>query len=179
MSKSLGNVIDPVDYIEAYGVDAIRYYLLRYIPSNNDGDFSLDRFEEVYQSDLANNLGNLVSRVSAMLVKYNDGVYQPSEVINSLGLEGLMAGFRFDRCLELIFAKLDSLNVAIDTNKPWQLVKTNEIKATEFLSKMASELVAVADILEPYLPESARKIKKTFNAGSVDSSVGILFPRID
>ncbi len=179
MSKTLGNVIDPVDYVESYGVDALRYYLLRYIPSNNDGDFSLDRFEEVYNADLANNLGNLVSRVSAMLVKYNEGKYVIITPKTELDISGLVAEFRFDKCLEQIFARLDSLNVAIDTNKPWELAKTSPAKALEFLSAMAGELTQVANALAPFLPATSQKILAVFDNGNIAPAKEVLFPRID
>ena len=179
MSKSLGNVIDPVDYANSYGVDALRYYLLRFIPSYNDGDFSLDRFEEVYNADLANNLGNLVSRVAAMLVKYNDGKYDIVSPKTEIDISGLVAEFRFDKCLEQIFARLDSLNVAIDTNKPWEIAKTNPAKAVEFLSAMAGELAQVAIALAPFLPETSQKISAVFDDGKIEPSPQVLFPRID
>ena len=179
MSKSLGNVIDPVDYANSYGVDALRYYLLRFIPSYNDGDFSLDRFEEVYNTDLANNLGNLVSRVAAMLVKYNDGKYDIVSPKTEIDISGLVAEFRFDKCLEQIFARLDSLNVAIDNAKPWEIAKTNPAKAVEFLSAMAGELTQVASALAPFLPETSQKILAVFDNGKIAPSPQVLFPRID
>jgi methionyl-tRNA synthetase len=90
-----------------------------------------------------------------------------------------VAEFRFDKCLEQIFARLDSLNVAIDTAKPWELAKTNPVKAVEFLSAMAGELTQVASALVPFLPETSQKISVVFNAGKIVPSPQVLFPRID
>lgn len=179
MSKSLGNVIDPVDFVEKYGVDPVRYYLLRYIPSYNDGDFSKEKFEEVYQSDLANNLGNLVSRVAAMINKYSDGIYDSKKVENDLGLEDLMDDFKFDKALEQIFSKLDSLNVAIEQFKPWEVAKTDLGSTKDFLSGVACEVIDLANELKAFLPETAEKILNVFKDGKVTSDVHPLFPRLD
>jgi methionyl-tRNA synthetase len=179
MSKSLGNVIDPVDFVEKYGVEPVRYYLLRYIPSYNDGDFSTEKFEEVYQSDLANNLGNLVSRVASMINKYSDGIYDSKKVQNDLGLEDLMDDFKFDKALEQIFSKLDSLNVAIEQFKPWEIAKTDLDSTKDFLSGVACEVIYLANELKAFLPETAEKILNVFKDGKVASDVQPLFPRLD
>jgi len=179
MSKSLGNVIDPVDYVNQYGVDPVRYYLLRYIPSYNDGDFSKEKFEEVYQSDLANNLGNLVSRVSAMINKYCDGNFDQVKTDFNLGLEDLMNEYKYDRALEEIFAKLDSLNVAIEEFKPWEKAKTDLKSTKEFLSGLACEIIEVAKELKAFLPETSEKILIIFKEGKVVAEVEQLFPRLD
>jgi methionyl-tRNA synthetase len=178
MNKSLGNVIDPIEYAEKYGDDPLRYYLLRYIPSYNDGDFTKDRFEEVYQADLANTLGNLVSRLATMVQKYNDGSFQTTKV-EPLELEDYVAKFKFDRYLDSVFERLSELNAAIDEKKPWELAKTNKDQAVEVLNSLVSELLQTAEALEPFLPETAAKIQKTFAGGKVEDSVGILFPRIE
>ncbi len=179
MSKSLGNVIDPVDVVEKYGVEPVRYYLLRYIPSYNDGDFSTKKFEEVYQSDLANNLGNLVSRVASMINKYSDGIYDLKKVQNDLGLEDLIDDFKFDKALEQIFSKLDSLNVAIEQFKPWEIAKTDLDSTKDFLSGVACEVIDLANELKAFLPETAEKILNVFKDGKVASDVQPLFPRLD
>ena len=178
MSKSLGNVVDPIEYLKMYGVEAVRYYLLRYIPSYDDGDFTKQRFEEVYNADLANTLGNLVSRLGAMLQKYNGGQYIKVKS-SAIDIEELMNDFRFDRCLEQIFQRLSILNVTIDQEKPWELYRTDQEKTKGILNSLTSELLTISEALRPFLPETSRSIDKIFNDGRVSKGNLIIFPRID
>ena len=178
MSKSLGNVVDPIEYLKTYGVEAVRYYLLRYIPSYDDGDFTKQRFEEVYNADLANTLGNLVSRLGAMLQKYNGGQYIKVKS-SAIDIEELMNDFRFDRCLEQIFQRLSILNVTIDQEKPWELYRTDQEKTKGILNSLTSELLTISEALRPFLPETSRSIDKIFNDGRVSKGNLIIFPRID
>lgn len=179
MSKSLGNVIDPFEIIEKYGVDPVRYFLLRYIPSNNDGDFNNERFEEAYNADLANNLGNLVSRTAAMLLKYNSGQFDQVKVNTLIQLEDYISHCQFDKYLEEVFAHLDTLNGSIEENKPWELYKTDPNKTAEILNGIVNELLLVTNYLEPFLPETTSKIQQVFKDGKVDISAGILFPKFE
>ena len=115
ISKSLGNAIDPVELVEKYGNDALRYFLLREIPFGSDGDFSQARFDVLYNSELANTLGNLVSRTAAMLTKYNDGKYDESlKSAKEFDLEDYMYRCHFDKYLETVFDRLTELNGAIE-----------------------------------------------------------------
>lgn len=179
MSKSLGNVIDPIESMKKFGVDPLRYFLMRHIPFDNDGDFTNERFVEKYNSDLANNLGNLVARTATMINKYCKGKYITVKTNPISGLEDDMANCAFNKYLDKIFDRLDILNASIEENKPWELYKSDIHKTEEFLSSLASEIIAIAQVLKPFMPETAKKIIKTFSSSKVDSKVGILFPRID
>ncbi len=179
ISKSLGNAIDPVELIEKYGNDALRYYLLREIPFGADGDFSNERFKIVYETELGNKLGNLVSRTVTMLSKYCDGKYTLSSVAQPLELEDDINRLAFESYLQKIFVRIEELNTTIEETKPWELVKTDPEKVISVLNGIVSELLLLNYWLGPVIPETAEKIEKTFTGGKVDSSIGILFPRIE
>ncbi len=179
MSKSLGNSVEPSEAIAKYGVDALRYYLLREIPSDGDGEFSLERLGIVYNSDLANGLGNLVQRVASMTVKYCNGQFSVGDSVDRFKVDRFLVDCAFDHALDYIFTFVRSSNQKIEESKPWELAKSNLDAVAELLSGLITEILWVAKALEPFLPETAAKIQATFMDGRVDTNVGILFPRID
>jgi methionyl-tRNA synthetase len=181
MSKSLGNVVAPQDVIDKYGVDALRYYLLREIPSDGDGDFSWDRMEAVYNADLANDLGNLVQRVQVMFAKYLDRVIGdlPPHSHDVRPYEEAMAGLRFDRALAEVWLLIRGLNQFLEEEKPWEIAKTDKDHLSEVLHHAVSDLIQIATMLMPFMPGTAEKIAATFAGGVVRPEVGILFPKSD
>jgi methionyl-tRNA synthetase len=179
VSKSLGNAIDPLELAGVYGNDALRYFLLREIPFGADGDFSLERFAVVYETELGNKLGNLVARTAAMLTKYCDSSYDETDVAADLNLYDYITRLEFDKYLAEIIGRCEQLNTTIEETKPWQLAKEDPSKVREVLSAIASELVQLAEYLEPFLPDTAIKIRRIFANGKVDNSEGVLFPRIE
>jgi methionyl-tRNA synthetase len=179
ISKSTGNTIDPVDLSNQYGNDALRYYLLREIPFGSDGDFSQARFKVIYDSELSNGLGNLVQRVAVMTSKYCDGQYSLGDLPVRRKVDEALTSCAFDRALEAIFDVVRSSNQKIEESKPWEMAKTDLGSTAELLSSLITEILWVASVLEPFLPETAAKIQATFRDGKVDASIGILFPRVD
>lgn len=169
MSKSLGNVVDPFVVVQTYGIDALRLYLLKDIPTAEDGDFSNERFKIIYDSDLANNLGNLVSRVIAMTIKYFDGKV-PEKCAPELTLEHLarkwrvvdegMTTFDLKKAAEEVWGMLDSGNRYVEEEKPWELAKTgNEAKLKEVMYVLLEGLRQVSWMIEPFMPETAAKVR--------------------
>ncbi len=177
ISKSLGNVIDPYELVKKYGTDALRYYLLREIPAYDDGDFSERRFKELYNADLANGLGNLVSRVAKLCesAKLTIPVYQPNFYKSHSGnTKKYLDNFLFDQALEYIWAHLKRVDKQINDTKPWE--KQGKELIT-ILKGLVDDIQMIVDALQPFLPETAEKILKQFKGPTVTSQPP-LFPRI-
>jgi methionyl-tRNA synthetase len=181
MSKSLGNVVDPLDVINKYGLDAFRYYFFRHGPSADDIDFSWEKFETAYNNELANELGNGLSRVSAMISKYQNGVVgQFSEPTHDVGLyHESIDECRFDKALDCVWDQVRGLNQFIEEEKPWEIAKEgDETHLQEVLAEAASSLMEIASLLVPFLPNTAEKIQYVFSEGIIrpldDAS---LFPK--
>src|SRR3989338_7805378 len=159
MSKSLGNVIDPVDLVKKYGVDPVRYYLLREIPTVSDGDFSERRFKELYNADLANNLGNLVSRV-AKLCEQSKLKFNKNDS-NKFEKNKKIEQFEISSALEEIWKKISEINEYIDKNKPWSLIKENKKEELQaVLNYSVDHILNIANQLEPFLPSTSEAIEK-------------------
>jgi methionyl-tRNA synthetase len=181
MSKSIGNVVSPGDVIDKFGVDALRYYLLREIPSDGDGDFSWDRMEQVYNTDLANDLGNLVQRVQVMFGKYLDRIIGdlPPHSHDITPYEEALSQLRFDKALQEVWLLVRGLNQYLEEEKPWALAKTDVNQLSEVLHHAVADLLQIATLLMPFLPGTAVKIAATFEGGVVRPEVGLLFPKSD
>lgn len=170
MSKTLGNVIDPVELIEKYGADPIRYYFLAKFSPFNDGDFSEEKFREVYNADLANGLGNLVSRIARLselnnleIEQNKKKTYPPSDALNK---------YRFDEALSLIWDKIKQVDTKINEAKLWE----NTSEKLDVLKDCVEKINNIAFELQPFLPETARKIQKQFSGKIVSGT--LLFPRL-
>jgi methionyl-tRNA synthetase len=179
MSKTLGNVIDPHILITKYQADSLRYYLLREIPPYADGDFSEKRFQELYNADLANGLGNLVAR-TAKLASSTEKVIIPKETKFSLLIEKhvqlkkQMGNFRFDEALKYIFLLIKDCDLYLDKNEPWK--KSGE-KKSKIINTLIPKILEIASLLSPFLPNAAEKILRQFTHIPIKPEVPI-FPRI-
>lgn len=174
MSKTVGNVVDPTEMINKYGADALRYYFLAKFSPFNDGDFSEEKLKEVYNADLANGLGNLVSRVAKLAeinnlstetVIHHDEIYP--FVFNSI------KKYRFDKAIESIWEVVKRNDALISSTKLWE----HTSKKLNVLEECVEEILWIAYNLQPFLPETAERILKQFSQKKIKSA-DPLFPRI-
>jgi methionyl-tRNA synthetase len=177
MSKTLGNIVEPMEIITKFNAEAFRYYFLRECPFPGDGDFSWQRFEEVYNADLANNLGNLYSRVLRLIAQnYNGHLAQtaglePGVVYTEVDTEKTVQqvqahieACQYNQALQRIWQQiLDPANQYADRKEPWKLVKTDLQAAKQVLYDLVEQLRATAVLLKPFLPRTAETIYRSFN----------------
>ena len=172
MSKSLGNVIDPFELVKKYGTDPVRYYLLREIPSTEDGDFSYEKFEQRYNSDLANGIGNLVARVGKMVERDSKSTRSSDRVPDRMigqnpkikkeiektedKYKAALEEFKFNEALKAIWDLIGFCDKYIEETKPWEQKENSE----KVLKDLLFVIDNIADLLEPFLPETSEKIKK-------------------
>ncbi len=159
MSKSLGNVISPLDLTKKYGADSVRYYLMRNIAFGSDGDVSESSLVERHNNELADKLGNLVSRVSTLAEKYSL-TKTPNKLLKQLNqkaIEKHFENYELDKSLNELFAFIDKCNEYTQNQKPW------ETHNQKVLYELADSIKAIAILLSPFMPETSEKIAKVFN----------------
>lgn len=186
MSKTVGNVVDPIEIIDNYGADAFRYFFARHIPTQDDGDFTWEKFETAYNTELGNDLGNLVQRVAMMIGRYQAGVIgdAPQAEHDMQPYRSAMDSLNFNEALDAVWANVRSLNQYLESVKPWEVAKRREQdkEAEEHLSEILAtavgSLMQIADMLVPFMPNTAAAIHKTFETGVVVDQGGVLFPKI-
>lgn len=173
MSKSTGNVVSPLELLEKYSADTLRYFFCRNLVFGEDGDFSEKALVQRHNDELANKLGNLVSRVSGLIEKYG---IEKTEVrilkkLDEKKIEKLFNNYEFDKVLNEIFAFIDICNEYVQEKKPW------ETKDTNVLYELKEAILKIADLLWPFIPQSCEKIKKQFSAKEIRKE-GVLFGKI-
>ncbi|RJR31611.1 methionine--tRNA ligase [Candidatus Parcubacteria bacterium] len=178
ISKSLGNVINPFDLISKYGVEPVRYFLFRYIHPFQDSDFTIKHFEESYNADLANGLGNLVNRVSNLIETNDLKIKIKPKLKFYKEVKEAMENFYFDSALKFIWQKITETDKLINDTKPWILAKENRTEELEnVLAQAADNILSIAFNLQPFMPESAEKIIRQFVSKKIKKERA-LFPRL-
>ena len=173
MSKTLGNIINPYKIIEKYGVEALRYFLLSQIPTLDDGDFTVEQFESVYQADLANGIGNLVARVAKLCEKVE--LKTSNTPSFSKDYKKGFEEFRLNEVLISIRDEITILDKKINETHPWTIEDKNEL--TKVLQPIVDGIRQIAYQLKPFLPETAEKIEAQFKGTKIKSGKP-LFPRL-
>ncbi len=173
ISKSLGNTINPIEVAEKYGTDTLRYYLLSKINPYDDSDFTFEKFEETYNGELANGLGNLVSRVAKLCE--NSGLEFPeTKLTENENIKNALKEYKFDIALKTIWEEISQTDQFINEEEPWTL-KDEELK--KVLIHLVDHIRLIAFNLKPFLPETAAKIEEQFKGPKIKSGEP-LFPRL-
>jgi methionyl-tRNA synthetase len=158
MSKSLGNVIDPFSLVEEYGTDAIRYYLARHVHPFEDSDVTEERIKELYNADLANGLGNLVSRIMQLAEKNLSEPVKVEFTPYPKEFTEALESFEVSRACEYIFTRIQALDQTITQTEPFKVIKVDQEKGKELITNLVKELAAIDLLLEPIMPETSKKI---------------------
>jgi len=194
MSKSLGNIINPFELVEKYGTDAVRYYLLREIPSAEDGDFTYQKFEERYNSDLASGIGNLAARIRTMA----DKKIKERKLKDKISSQDLIAEirktekrykeaikeFKFNEALKAVWELIAFSNKYIDQERPWEDGDEKlKVKNHKVISDLVLTLGKISRLLNPFLPETSEKIKSQIERDKKTGEfrypkIASLFPRL-
>ncbi|MEK7610420.1 MAG: methionine--tRNA ligase [Patescibacteria group bacterium] len=176
MSKSLGNVIDPLVLVNDFGTDAVRYFLARHVHPFEDSDVTREKFAEAYNANLANGLGNLVSRLMRMTIDY--GVRLPAEsqkqFVFSEEEQKFLERYEVNRVLDKIWARVGELDLKIQTTQPFVLIKTDPERAKKDVAWCVGELWQIASALEPFLPATAATVQQAISSHAMPPP---LFPR--
>ncbi len=203
MSKSLGNVLDPFEVIERFGADALRYYCFREVSFGQDGSISTAGFEARYETELANDFGNLASRTLAMVDRYRDGVVPEAEPDDALGAEfeglvnrvcALLDEAQIGQALEEIWVLVRRLNRYVEESQPWVLAKSPEDagRLDQVLYGLVEGLRVITLLLHPYLPNSSATLLEALGqtgleledfasrpGGGIVKRIDPLFPKLD
>ncbi|MDO8590832.1 MAG: methionine--tRNA ligase [bacterium] len=166
MSKSLGNVIDPGAIVKEYGTDALRYYLARHINPFEDSDFTMEKFKEAYNANLANGLGNLVSRTLAMAEKNGVRLSEKREALDSGYLEALDK-FEINKAADIVWGKIAEADARIQETEPFKKIKTNPDEARRDMAELLSRLYEIALHLKPILPKTSEIILDLVSSSKV------------
>lgn len=164
MSKSEGNVIDPIAVVNEYGAEPFRYFVARELHPFEDSDFTMEKFKDAYNSHLANGLGNLVSRIMKMAETNLEGPVSVGK--NTLPTDFTKALDQFDikKAADIVWEKIGALDTRIQKTEPFKLVKTDKAAAVKIITELATELYSVGCMLAPILPETSKTIKELVNA---------------
>jgi len=164
MSKSLGNVLDPFEYAEEFGIDAVRYFFLRHMHPFEDSDFTRERFVESYNAGLANGLGNLASRVMKMVEEHLTEPVTIAEREDFTDYFALLDAFKFNEACDLIWQKIAECDALIQETQPFKVVKDDAEKGRALIADLAVRLYTIARMLNPLMPSTSQIIKDAVKA---------------
>ena len=177
MSKSLGNVIDPLAMVEKYGVDGTRYLLLRHIHPYEDSDVSWAKFDEAFNANLANGLGNLVARVMKLAQDNLDApIAIPEPAPFAQEFLDALDRFEFNKAMDYIWGRIQAVDQRINAEEPFKLIKSDPVAGKKLIAELATEVYWIGRYLFPFMPETNELIKSTVAANKKPDN---LFKRLD
>jgi methionyl-tRNA synthetase len=176
MSKSLGNVIDPEELLQEYGVDALRYYLARHISPFEDGDITREHFKEMYNANLANGLGNLISRVMQLAQTHLQEAAEVRIVSNPPEYTKSFERLDIKGAIDEIFLRIQALDQRIAAEEPYKVIKVDVEKGRDIIRSLVIELLSIAHWLRPFMPATSAKMEEAFLKNVKPEN---LFPRKD
>lgn len=184
MSKSLGNVINPLDLANEYGTDAVRYFVLRHVHPFEDTDVTFALVKETYNAHLANGIGNLASRILKMYTTYDvasrySGIpfgVDRAFLVEAAGYHEAIESFRFNDAMNIVWKAIQELDQRIQEREPFKLIKVDEAQAIAEVGELTAELYKISILLRPFLPDTAQKIERAIRENRMPES---LFPRKD
>ena len=173
MSKTIGNIIDPLDILDKYGLDPFRYFFLRRIDTFTDSDFTWDKFDTAYSNELANDLGNLVQRLAVLCNKNSVSISEQDialvhrSALSDPEYNSLMSSLKLSHAFDYVWLKIQQLNKDINEKQPWAIAKTDPSAAKEILTSLVSDLLFATTMLSPFLPSTSEKIISIFSAQTI------------
>lgn len=177
MSKSIGNVVDPLEVLEKHGLTAFRYYFLRHADTFADADFTWEQFETSYNNELANDLGNLVQRLATLCSKQNLSGVKFNALVDQQYTD-LMDSLYFSKAFDYVWGLIQAINKRIDDTKPWTLAKENKTEELRLLlESLVGELLQSVHLLSPFLPDVSEQIREIFTADRITPPSTPLFPK--
>lgn len=175
MSKSLGNVIDPITIVDEYGVDALRYFLLRHIHPTEDSEFTMELFKEAYTAGLTNGIGNLTARIMKLAEQYLSApIDHPSKTNFPTEFTAALEQYQFNVATEYVWSRIQTLDQKIHAEEPFKVVKVDEMRGKAMIAELVHELYAIARLLQPLLPQTSDTIKAAILANKKPEN---MFPR--
>ena len=189
MSKSIGNVVDPLEVLDKHGLDAFRYYFSRHIDTFADSDFTWEKYENAYNNELANDYGNLVQRLSNLCNKNDvdkkflekrkvleDGKFRNTWDSDDAEYKTYMDNFEFTKGIEYAWGRIQDVNKRIEDTKPWSVAKENPEEAKILLASLIGDLLNANEMLKPFLP-IAETVEKIFTSNKIEPPKTPLFPK--
>ncbi|HEY4487325.1 MAG TPA: methionine--tRNA ligase [Candidatus Paceibacterota bacterium] len=174
MSKSIGNVIDPMTIVEEYGTDALRYYLARHVHPFEDTDVTMEKFKEVYNADLANGLGNLTARIMQLAQTHLPAPVELPKMEMPLEMTRLLDVFEMQKALDYVSSRIQGLDQTITETEPFKVVKVDAEKGKKLITELVKELAFIIVMLEPIIPTKAETIWQAIQENKKPEN---LFPR--